>query len=279
MKVKKYVIAIDQGTTSSRTIVFDKDGNIISQAQREIDMIYRNENAVEQRAYDIWRTVLNTLAESLLSAEILPEEIASIGITNQRETIVLWDRKTGEPLYDAIVWQSKQSNEICDNLKAQGLQSFFKDKTGLLIDPYFSATKIKWALDNVPGIKEKMDQGDLMVGTVDSWLLYKLSGHKIHKTDVTNASRTLLFNIHDLTWDDEILSLLEIDKRCLPEVVSSDAVFGKTFLLLFYQRPHQKKQLLMRSLVKQQEKCFLAQRYRSLVFLVTNKPPCSDNCV
>ncbi|MEC9484296.1 MAG: glycerol kinase GlpK [Candidatus Izemoplasma sp.] len=232
--MQKYVIAIDQGTTSSRTIVFDKSGRIVSQAQREIEMIYRDENTVEQRAYDIWRTVLNTLAESLLSAEILPEEIASIGITNQRETIVLWDRETGEPLYDAIVWQSKQSNDICKALKQQGLSSFFKDKTGLVIDPYFSGTKIKWALENVPGIQEKMDNDQLMVGTVDSWLLYKLSGHKVHKTDVTNASRTLLYNIHTHTWDDEILSLLGINKRCLPEVVDSNAIFGQTAREMFF---------------------------------------------
>lgn len=231
---KKYVIAIDQGTTSSRTIVFNRRGDIISQAQREIEMIYQQEDYVEQRAYDIWRTVLNTLAESLLSAEILPEEIASIGITNQRETTVLWDRVTGKPLYEAIVWQSKQSNDICNQLKEQGYSQLFKDKTGLLIDPYFSATKIKWAIDNVPGIKEKMDAGELMFGTVDSWLLYKLTGHKVHKTDVTNASRTLLYNIYEKKWDQEILDILNIDAKILPEVCDSNAAFGMTAREMFF---------------------------------------------
>lgn len=232
--MKKYVIAIDQGTTSSRTIVFNKRGEIISSAQKEIEMIYQQENYVEQRAYDIWRTVINTLAESLLTAEILPEEIASIGITNQRETTILWDRVTGKPLYDAIVWQSKQSNSICENLKAKGLNQMFRDKTGLLIDPYFSATKIKWAIDNVPGIKEKMDAKELMFGTVDSWILYKLTGHKVHKTDVTNASRTLLYNIYEKAWDQDILDLLEIDKSILPEVCDSNADFGTTAREMFF---------------------------------------------
>jgi glycerol kinase len=232
--MKKYVIAIDQGTTSSRTIVFNKKGEIVSQSQREIEMIYQKENFVEQKAYDIWRTVLNTLAESLLSAEILPEEVASIGITNQRETTVLWDRETGDPLYHAIVWQSKQSNEICNQLKKDGYESLIKEKTGLLIDPYFSGTKIKWALDNVPIIKEKMASGNLMFGTVDTWLLYKLSGHKLHKTDYTNASRTMLYNIFEKKWDSEILDILGIDESILPEVCDSNAIFGTTARQMFF---------------------------------------------
>ena len=232
--LKKYVIAIDQGTTSSRTIVFNKQGEIVSSSQREIEMIYQKENYVEQNAFDIWTTVLSTLAESLLAAEILPEEVASIGITNQRETTILWDKRTGRPIYKAIVWQSKQSNDICDSLKEQGLEDFFKKKTGLLIDPYFSATKIKWVLDNVDGAQKLMDEGNLMFGTVDTWLLYKLSGNKIHKTDYTNASRTLLFNIFEKKWDTEILELLGINPNILPEVCDSNSIFGSTARQTFF---------------------------------------------
>ena len=232
--MKKYVLAIDQGTSSSRAIIFDKYGKIINTSQREIEMIYQKENYVEQDAYDIWTSVLSVMAECLLTAEILPEEIASIGITNQRETTILWDRKTGEPVYKAIVWQSKQSNEICELLKAQNHNETFKSKTGLLIDPYFSATKIKWVIDNIKGVKELMESGDLMFGTVDTWLMYKLSGNKIHKTDYTNASRTLLYNIFDLEWDQDLLDLLQINKNILPEVCSSDSIFGKTAKTSFF---------------------------------------------
>jgi len=232
--MKKYILAIDQGTTSSRAILFDKLGNIISSSQRETKMIYEQENFVEQDAYDIWTSVLSVIAECLLTAEVLPEEIASIGITNQRETTLLWDRKTGNPVYRAIVWQSKQSNSICDALKAQNLNETFKKKTGLMIDPYFSGTKIKWAIDNIKGIKELMSQGDLMFGTVDTWILYKLTGHKVHKTDHTNASRTLLYNIHTLSWDQELLDILEIDKSILPEVCPSDSLFGITARTSFF---------------------------------------------
>lgn len=232
--LKKYVIAIDQGTTSTRTIVFNKQGEIVSSSQREIEMIYQKENYVEQNAFDIWSTVLSTLAESLLTAEILPEEVASVGITNQRETTILWDRRTGTPIYKAIVWQSKQSNDICDQLKEQGLNDFFKQKTGLLIDPYFSATKIKWVLDNVDCAKELMDEGNLMFGTVDTWILYKLSGNKVHKTDYTNASRTLLFNIFEKKWDTEILELLGINPNILPEVCDSNSIFGTTARQTFF---------------------------------------------
>ena len=232
--MKKYVLSIDQGTTSSRAILFDKQGRIVSTSQKETTMIYPKENYVEQDAYDIWTSVLGCIAECLLTAEVLPEDIASIGITNQRETTVLWNRKTGFPVYNAIVWQSKQSNHVCELLKAQKHSETFHKKTGLLIDPYFSGTKIKWALDNVEGVKELMDSGDLMFGTVDTWLLYKLSGHKVHKTDYTNASRTLLYNIHELKWDQELLDILGIDKSILPEVCSSDSNFGVTARTSFF---------------------------------------------
>ncbi len=234
--MKKYVLAIDQGTTSSRAILFDNKGNIKHQASREIDMIYLKEDFVEQKAYEIWTTVLTSMAECMIEADVLPEEVESIGITNQRETTILWDKRTGNPIYKAIVWQSKQSNYICDHLKDRGLNDLFKEKTGLLIDPYFSATKVKWILENVDGAQELMDEGHLMFGTVDTWLLYKLTGNQVHKTDVTNASRTLMFNINTLEWDQEILDILGIDKSILPEVVDSNAHFGNTTEYTFFGR-------------------------------------------
>lgn len=232
--MKKYILAIDQGTTSSRTIIFDKQGKIVNQSSKEIEMIYIKEDYVEQKANDIWTTVLTSMAECLYHAEILPEEIESIGITNQRETTIMWDRRTGNPIYKAIVWQSKQSNYICEDLKEQGYEELFKEKTGLLIDSYFSATKVKWVLDNVPGARDLMNDGNLMFGTVDTWLLYKLTGHKVHKTDVTNASRTLMYNINTLEWDQEILDILGIDSSILPEVVDSNAHFGNTTEYTFF---------------------------------------------
>ena len=232
--MKKYVLAIDQGTTSSRTIIFDKQGNIVNQRSQEIDMIYIKEDFVEQKAFDIWTTVLTSIAECLLESEISPEDIQSIGITNQRETTILWDKRTGNPIYKAIVWQSKQSYEICEQLKAQGYNDLFKEKTGLLIDSYFSATKIKWVLENVEGAKKLMDEGNLLFGTVDTWLLYKLTGNKVHKTDVTNASRTLLYNINTLQWDQELLDILGINSSILPEVVDSNALFGYTTPITFF---------------------------------------------
>ncbi|MFK5883156.1 MAG: glycerol kinase GlpK [Candidatus Izemoplasma sp.] len=232
--MKKYVLAIDQGTSSSRAIIFDNKGKIVYQASKKIDMIYIEEDFVEQKASEIWTTVLTSMASCMFEAGILADEIENIGITNQRETTILWDRRTGNPIYKAIVWQSKQSNSICDELKEQGYSELFKEKTGLLIDPYFSASKIKWVLDNIEGAKQLMDEGNLMFGTVDTWLLYKLTGEKVHKTDVTNASRTLMFNINTLEWDQEILDILGIDKSILPEVVDSNAHFGTTTEFTFF---------------------------------------------
>ncbi|PAT01845.1 glycerol kinase [Candidatus Izimaplasma bacterium ZiA1] len=232
--MKKYILAIDQGTSSTRTIIFDIKGNIVSSSQLEIDMIYQEAGYVEQDAYQIWTSVLYTMANALLHENIEAHEIASIGITNQRETTILWDRRTGTPVYKAIVWQSRQSESICEELRSKNLQSFFKNKTGLVIDPYFSGTKIKWVIDNVDGVKKLMDEGNLMFGTVDSWILYKLSGHKVHKTDHTNASRTLLYNIFTKEWDQEILDLLNIDKRILPEVCDSNSIFGNTASHTFF---------------------------------------------
>jgi glycerol kinase len=226
--MKQYVLAIDQGTTSSRAILFDKNGQIAAMSQREIEMIYTQEDFVEQRAYDIWTTVLSTMADAMIQADINPEEIISIGITNQRETTILWDRRTGQPIHHAIVWQSKQSASICDALKADGYEETFHKKTGLLLDPYFSGTKIKWILDHVDGATELMKKGHLMFGTVDTWLLYKLTGNTVHKTDHTNASRTLLYNIFEQKWDQELLDIMGIDKRMLPEVCDSNSTFGMT---------------------------------------------------
>ena len=226
--MKKYIIAIDQGTTSSRAILFNKKGEIVSSSQKELKMIYQKPDYVEQDAEDIWTSVLSTLAECIAVAEILPEEIGSIGITNQRETTILWDRRNGNAIYKAIVWQSKQSNYICDDLKERNLEGIFKEKTGLLIDPYFSGTKIKWILDNIPIAKKLMADGNLMFGTVDTWLLYKLTGNKVHKTDHTNASRTLLYNIFEKKWDNELLDILGINENILPEVCDSNSIFGTT---------------------------------------------------
>ncbi len=232
--MKKYIIAIDQGTTSSRAILFNKKGEIVSSSQKEISMIYEQADYVEQDADDIWTSVLATLAECIAIAEIMPEEIESIGITNQRETTILWDRRDGNAIYKAIVWQSKQSNYICDDLKKRELDNFFQERTGLLLDPYFSGTKIKWILDNVDGAKKLMNEGNLMFGTVDSWLLYKLTGNKVHKTDHTNASRTLLYNIFEKKWDQELLEILEINANILPEVCDSNSIFGTTARQSFF---------------------------------------------
>jgi len=231
--LKKYLISIDQGTGSSRAILFNRNGEIISSSQKELTMIYQQAGYVEQDAEEIWTSVLGTLAECLIKANVLPEEINSIGITNQRETTILWDKRDGKAIYKAIVWQSKQSNYICDDLKKKHYDQLFKEKTGLLIDPYFSGTKIKWILDNVKGAKQLMDDGNLMFGTVDTWLLYKLTGDVVHKTDHTNASRTLLYNIFEKKWDDELLAILGINKNILPEVCDSNSLFGTTARQVF----------------------------------------------
>jgi len=227
-----YIISIDQGTSSTRAIVFNKKGNVVSQAQKEVPVLYPHEHYVEQDPYLIWNSVLTTLAQALLEREIMPQEIKSIGITNQRETTVLWNRKTGKVIHNAIVWQSKQSQEICDRFKEQS--DLIREKTGLVLDSYFSASKIVWALENVKGAKDLMRKGDLMFGTIDTWLLYKLSGGLVHKTDATNASRTMLYNIYEQKWDQELLDLFGIDKSVLPEVVDSNADFGHTAKHVFF---------------------------------------------
>ena len=223
-----YILALDQGTTSSRSIVFDKKGNIISSAQKEFEQIYPQPGWVEHDAEEIWSTQFGTMAEAVAKANITMKQVAGIGITNQRETTVVWERNTGKPIYHAIVWQDRRTAAYCDELKAAGHANIIQQKTGLIIDAYFSATKLKWILDNVSGARAKAENGELAFGTIDSWLIWKLSGGNIHVTDVSNASRTMLLNIHTCDWDDELLKLFNIPKSVLPEVKPSSKIYGTT---------------------------------------------------
>lgn len=225
---KKYVLALDQGTTSSRAIVFDSCSNIVAVAQKEFTQIFPKPGWVEHNAEEIWSSQIGVVAEAIATAGISPADIAGIGITNQRETTVVWDKTTGKPVYNAIVWQSRQTMEICNDLKARGLEETFRNKTGLVIDAYFSGTKVKWILDNVPGAREKAEKGDLLFGTIDTWLIWKLSGGKVHVTDYSNASRTLMYNIRELKWDEELLAALTVPACMLPEVRPSSQVYGDT---------------------------------------------------
>lgn len=222
----KYILALDQGTTSSRAIIFDKEQNIYGIAQKEFKQIYPKEGWVEHDPMEIWASQYGVLQEVLAKTNIEPEQIAAIGITNQRETAIVWDKQTGEPIYNAIVWQCRRTADICEKLKSNGFDKYIKENTGLLIDAYFSATKVKWILDNVEGAREKADKGDLLFGTVDTWLLWKLTNGRVHVTDYTNASRTMLFNIRELNWDKKILEKLNIPISMLPEVKSSSEIYG-----------------------------------------------------
>ncbi len=226
--MEKYIMAIDQGTTSSRAILFDHDSNIIASAQQEFTQIFPQPGWVEHNANEIWLSVLACMATCIQKAQIDPGQVAGIGITNQRETTVVWNRDTGLPVANAIVWQSRQTMEICDELKAKGLEPLFTEKTGLRIDPYFSATKIRWILDHTPGAQQLAEEGKLLAGTIDSWLIWCLSGMKCHVTDYTNASRTLLYNIFEKKWDEELCSILNIPMGMLPEVKDSSCVYAKT---------------------------------------------------
>ena len=225
---KKYIVALDQGTTSSRAIIYNELAKPLGSHQEEFPQIYPQPGWVEHDAETILKCQLKVLQTLLIEKEIRYDEIAAIGITNQRETVVIWDKKTGKPVYNAIVWQCRRTAEYCESLKAQGYTEMIHDKTGLLIDAYFSGTKIKWILDNVPGVRERAEKGELLAGTIDTWLIWKLSGGKCHVTDYTNASRTLLFNIHELKWDDDLLQLMNIPKSLLPEVRNSSEVYCKT---------------------------------------------------
>lgn len=226
--MSKYILAIDQGTTSSRALVFDKKGNIVSVSQKEFSQIFPKPGWVEHDPKEIWASQSEMAKKVLLDKNINAKDIAAIGITNQRETVVVWDKNTGEPIYNAIVWQDKRTAHFCDELKEQGKSNLIREKTGLVIDAYFSGTKVKWILDNVEGARKRAENGELLMGTIDSWLIWNMTDGALHITDVTNASRTLLFNINTMDWDDELLSLLTIPKSMLPQIKESSEVYGKT---------------------------------------------------
>ncbi|MFQ9514612.1 MAG: glycerol kinase GlpK [Eubacterium sp.] len=224
----KYIMALDQGTTSSRTILFDKSGNIVCQANKEFEQIFPQPGWVEHNPEEIWMTQLLTMEEVMRKAKASGSDIEAIGITNQRETTVVWDKNTGKPVYNAIVWQCRRTSDIIDDLVNRGLSDSIRDKTGLVPDAYFSGTKIKWILEHIEGARERADSGQLLFGTIDSWLMWKLSGGVIHATDYTNASRTMIYNIKELKWDQELLDILEIPKSMLPQVKASSGIFGYT---------------------------------------------------
>ncbi len=226
--MSQYILSFDQGTTSSRAIVFDKKGAIISVAQKEFEQIFPQPGWVEHDANEIWSSQLGVAAEAITKAGLTVKDIAAIGITNQRETTVVWDKQTGQPIHHAIVWQDRRTAAFCDELKKQGLDKTIQQKTGLVVDAYFSATKIRWILDNVQGARARAEKGELCFGTIDSWLLWKLTNGLVHATDVSNASRTMLFNIHTLQWDEELLKIMDVPANMLPEVKSSSEVYGHT---------------------------------------------------
>ncbi len=223
----KYIMALDAGTTSNRAILFDHSGHIVSVAQREFTQIYPKPGWVEHDANEIWSTMLGVAVETIAKAGISAEDVAGIGITNQRETTIVWDKETGEPVYNAIVWQCRRTSEYCDQLKEKGLGEVIRSKTGLVIDAYFSATKLRWILEEVPGVRERAEKGELLFGTVDTWLIWKLTHGRVHVTDYSNASRTMMFNINELKWDEDILKELGIPKSMLPEVKDSSFIYGK----------------------------------------------------
>lgn len=226
--MKKYLMALDQGTTSSRCIIFDKRGNIVSMAQREFEQYFPKSGWVEHDADEIWASQASVMAEAMAKNSITASELAAIGITNQRETTIVWEKNTGKPVYHAIVWQCRRTADYVEELKKEGFDKIIREKTGLIADPYFSATKIKWILDNVEGARAKAENGELLFGTVDTWLLYKLTNGRVHATDVTNASRTMLYNIHELCWDRELLEKFDIPSSMLPEVKDSSYIYGHT---------------------------------------------------
>ncbi len=231
---KKYILSFDQGTTSSRAILFDKNGNIVSVAQREFTQIFPQPGWVEHDPNEIWQSQIEVARETVAKANIQPREIAAIGITNQRETAIIWDRETGKPIYNAIVWQDRRTAGFCDELKARGLEAYVKENTGLVIDAYFSGTKINWILNNVEGARQKAHEGKLCFGTVDTWLIWNLTKGKVHATDFSNASRTLIYNIKDLKWDERLLQELDIPVSLLPEVLPSSGKFGVTHPDVFF---------------------------------------------
>ncbi|KGQ63104.1 glycerol kinase [Gallibacterium anatis 7990] len=228
MTDKKYIIALDQGTTSSRAVLLDHDANIVGIAQREFTQIYPKTGWVEHDPMEIWATQSSTLNEVVAKTGITSDQIAAIGITNQRETTIVWNKNTGKPVYNAIVWQCRRTAEFCDQLKTKGYTDYIRNTTGLVVDPYFSGTKVKWILDNVEGAREQAEKGELLFGTVDTWLIWKLTQGRVHVTDYTNASRTMMFNIHSKQWDDKMLEILDIPRSMLPEVKNSSEIYGQT---------------------------------------------------
>ncbi len=234
MLMTRYIMALDEGTTSTRAIVFNHAGETVASAQREFTQYFPNSGWVEHDANEIWSAVQATIADIFINSGIHPTDIDGIGITNQRETTVIWDKQTGLPIYHAIVWQSRQTTALAERLTRDGYSPLFRERTGLLIDPYFSATKVRWILDHVPGAQARAERGELLFGTIDTWLTWKLSGGAIHVTDYTNASRTALFNIHTLDWDDDILRLMNIPRAILPAVRPNDKVYGRTASYHFY---------------------------------------------
>ncbi|EIJ81754.1 glycerol kinase [Bacillus methanolicus PB1] len=232
--MEKYILSLDQGTTSSRAILFNKNGEIVHIAQKEFTQLFLKPGWVEHNANEIWGSILAVIASVLSESGVKPDQIAAIGITNQRETTVVWDKETGSPVYNAIVWQSRQTNGICEELKGKGYNDLFRKKTGLLIDAYFSGTKVKWILDHVEGARKKAEQGKLLFGTIDTWLIWKLSGGRAHVTDYSNASRTLMYNIHELKWDEELLDILSIPKSMLPDVRPSSEIYARTIDYHFF---------------------------------------------
>jgi len=230
---KKFILALDQGTTSSRAILFDHAGKIVSSAQKEFTQIFPKAGWVEHDAMEIWGTQIGVAREAMETASISAEEIAAIGITNQRETTVVWDKNTGKPIYNAIVWQCRRTASICDDLKARGLEEYVRDNTGLVVDAYFSGTKVNWILDNVEGSREKAEKGELLFGNIDTWLIWNLTKGKVHVTDYSNASRTLMYNIKELKWDEKMLEELNVPSSMLPEVKPSSYVYGNTDAQIF----------------------------------------------
>lgn len=232
--METYILSLDQGTTSSRAILFNKKGEPVYTAQKEFKQYFPKSGWVEHNANEIWSSILAVIASCLSESWVKPDQVEGIGITNQRETTVVWDKHTGQPIHNAIVWQSRQTAAICEELKAAGHEEKIREKTGLLVDAYFSGTKVKWLLDHVEGARDKAEQGDLLFGTIDTWLIWKLSGGKAHVTDYSNASRTLLFNIHELKWDEELMKILGVPASMLPEVKASSEVYAKTVDFHFF---------------------------------------------
>uniref|UniRef100_A0A7C3RW32 Glycerol kinase n=1 Tax=Dictyoglomus thermophilum TaxID=14 RepID=A0A7C3RW32_DICTH len=232
-----YILALDQGTTSSRAIVFDSLGNIISMAQKEFPQIFPKPGWVEHNPWDIWNSQKEVMIEAVYKSGISPKEISAIGVTNQRETTIVWDKETGEPIYNAIVWQCRRTANYCEELKKEGLSELIKEKTGLVIDAYFSGPKIKWILDNIPNARRKAEEGKLLFGTVDTWLIWNLTGGKVHVTDYSNASRTMLFNLKTLDWDDELLEIMNIPRVMMPKVLPSSCVYGTCHIIDNFEIP------------------------------------------